>query len=222
MLRFHDRKDAGQQLAAQLLGYTAQHPIILALPRGGVPVGYEVAKALRAPLDVWVVRKLGLPWQPEVGFGAVAEGGLVHLNRDILENVKLSEDEVEAAIEEQRREVEGRVRRFRRGLPPPQLAGRTVIVVDDGIATGGTVRVALRAIGDQQPKQTILAIPVAPAATVRALEPEVARVVCIRAPHDLHAIGQWYDDFSQVPDDEVIRLLDRARREPIVDERANG
>ncbi len=213
MHRFHDRKEAGQQLAPQLSRYAADSPVILALPRGGVPVGYEVAKALGARLEVWVVRKIGVPWHPELGVGAVAEGGFVHLNRDILQNIGLTDGELEAAIVGQRREVEARVKRFRGGLAAPTIKDRTVIVVDDGIATGGTVRAAIRSIRAQAPKQLVLAVPVVAFATVKTLAPEVDELVCLRQPHDLYAIGLWYDDFSQVSDEEVVRLLERSRQE---------
>jgi putative phosphoribosyl transferase len=213
MFRFQDRREAGQKLGALLLSYAADNPVILALPRGGVPVAFEVAKTLGARLDVWVVRKVGVPWHPELGVGAVAEGGFVHLNHDILQNVGLADSELEAAIEKQRREVEARVTRFRDGRPAPALKDRTVIVVDDGIATGGTVRAAIRSIRAQGPKRVILAVPVVAAATVTTLEPEVDRLIYLRAPHELYAIGLWYDDFSQVPDEAVVRLLERARLE---------
>ena len=213
MLRFQDRREAGQKLGALLLPYALKNPVILALPRGGVPVAYEVAKALGAPLDIWVVRKIGVPWHPELGVGAVAEGGFVHLNHDILHNVGLADGKLEAAIENQRREVEARVTRFRDGYPAPILKARTVIVVDDGIATGGTVRAAIRSIRAQSPKSVVLAVPVVAAATVKTLAPEVDRLVYLRAPHELYAIGLWYDDFSQVPDEAVVRLLERARTE---------
>lgn len=214
MPRFHDRHDAGRQLAAVLGQYGQEDPIVLALPRGGVPVAYEVAKRLGATLDVWVVRKIGLPWHPEVGVGAVAEDGVVHLNHDILESVTLDDETLQAAIETQRREVEARVSKFRAGRAQPSLLGRTVLVVDDGIATGGTVRAAIQSIRAQGPKRIVVAVPVAAAATIRVLETEVDELVCLRKPGDLDAIGVWYDDFTQVPDEQVIRLLDSTRAEP--------
>lgn len=211
MTKFRDRQDAGRKLAAKLAGYASQDPIILALPRGGVPVGYEVARALRAPLDVWVVRKVGVPWHPELGVGAVCEGGYLYLSREILDQVGLSEEKLSGVITRERAEVEQRVKKFRGHRPPPPLRGRTVIVVDDGIATGGTVRVALRALRAEQPGKLVLAVPVAAADTVDRLMPEVDQIVSLLAPRDLYAIGLWYEDFQQVSDDEVVRLLERAR-----------
>lgn len=207
MLRFHDRRDAGRCLAAELKSYADEHPIVLALPRGGVPVGAEVARALGAELDVWIVRKIGVPWHPELGVGAVAEGGYTHLNQDIIENIGLSQEALATAIATKRREVEERVTKFRAGRPAPRLRGRTVLLVDDGIATGGTVRAVIQSLREQAPKQLVLAVPVAPAATAQVLAPELDRLVCLRRPRDLYAIGLWYDDFTQVSDDEVIALL---------------
>jgi putative phosphoribosyl transferase len=210
---FRNRRDAGRRLAAALRAHETEQPIVLALPRGGVPVGYEVARALHAPLDVWIVRKIGVPWHPELGVGAVAEGGHVLLNQDILAHVGLSGDVLTKAIESKQREVDERVRRIRGGHPQPVLRGRTVIVVDDGIATGGTVRAVIQSIRAHGPKAIVLAVPVAARQTVRAIAPEVDRMVCLKAPADLHAIGLWYAEFHQVPDEDVTRLLDRARLE---------
>jgi putative phosphoribosyl transferase len=210
---FRDREQAGRELGAELGAFAAEHPIVLALPRGGVPVGYEIARALQAPLDVWVVRKVGVPWHPELGVGAVAEGGHVYLNQEILRHIGLSEGELAKIVSSKQREVEERVRRFRGDHPPPIVRDRTIIVVDDGIATGGTVRAAIRSIRAQNPKTIVLAVPVAAPDTIRALEPEVDRVVCLRMPENLYAIGLWYVDFTQVTDGEVVRLLERARDE---------
>jgi putative phosphoribosyl transferase len=213
MFRFANRKEAGRKLSAALEDYADEQPIVLALPRGGVPVAFEVARALDAQLDIWVVRKIGAPWHPELGVGAVAEGGYTYLNQDILDHIGLSRDALAEAIEAKRREVEERVTRFRGGRPAPQLRGRSVLVVDDGIATGGTVRAVLRSLRSQSPKQLVLAVPVAAAATAKALAPELDRLVCLHTPHDLYAIGLWYDDFTQVTDDEVVALLEQARQD---------
>lgn len=213
MTRFPNRNEAGRQLAAELSTYATESPIILALPRGGVPVAYEVARALGGQLDVWVVRKIGVPWHPELGVGAVAEDGYVYLNQDILDNIGFSGPALTRAITQQRREVEDRVVKFRGGHPRPVLRDRTVIMVDDGIATGGTVRAAIRSIRSQQPKTLVLAVPVAAADIATTLASEVDRLVCLRTPRDLYAIGLWYDDFTQVPDQDVVALLERTRHE---------
>lgn len=214
--RFGDRDDAGRRLAAELRPYALEHPVVLALPRGGVTVGFHVARALAAELDVWVVRKLGVPWHPELGVGAVAEGGQTYFNDDILRDVGLSPDELAELVQTKQREVQERVRRFRGERPPPVLRDRTVIIVDDGIATGGTVHAAIRSVRAQRPKTLVLAVPVAAAETIATLSPEVDRVVCLLVPLDLTAIGLWYDDFRQVSDAEVEHLLERARQERAV------
>ncbi len=212
MMRFEDREDAGRRLAEELRSYTAEQPIVLALPRGGVPVGVEVARALNAPLDVWVVRKLGVPWHRELGVGAVAEGDYVYVDRQMLRRVGLSDEALAELIEQKRGEVDERVRKFRGERPPPQLEGRTVIVVDDGIATSGTARAAIRSIRHQNPASLVLAVPVAAPEIVRALEPEVDDLIVLLSPPQLYAIGLWFVDFAQVPDEEVVSLLEQARR----------
>lgn len=213
MSRFKNRIEAGRLLAERLAVYREQNPIVLGLPRGGVPVAYQVARALDAPLDVWVVRKIGVPWHPELGVGAVAEGGFVYLNHDIMNNVQLSEAALADAIHQQQTEVGERIKRFRGKHARPALRDRTVIVVDDGIATGGTVRATIASLRQEQPRSIVLAVPVVAADILRALRYEVDELVFLRAPHDLYAIGLWYEDFTQVADEEVIRLLENARRE---------
>jgi putative phosphoribosyl transferase len=210
--KFRDRRQAGRRLAEALQGYAGRQPIVLALPRGGVPVGEEVAQALRAPLDVCVVRKVGVPWQPELGLGAVAEGGQVYIDRELVREVGISGAELSRVIEAKRLEVEERVRKFRGDRPLPNLRGRTVLLVDDGIATGGTVRAAIASIRQRHPGALVLAVPVAAASTVDELASDVDDLVVLLAPSEMRAIGLWYDDFEQVPDAEVTSCLERAGR----------
>lgn len=209
--RFADRRDAGRKLGALLAGYAVEAPVVVALPRGGVPVGYEIARRLGAQLEVLVSRKVGVPWQRELGLGAVAEGGHVYLSPDIVAAAHIGEEQLTAAIEAERAEVETRVRRFRGNRPAIPLGGRTVILVDDGIATGGTVRAALAALEVAKPRKIVLAVPVASPDILEALAPEVDEIVCPLVPPQLYAIGLWYEDFSQVDDREVVRLLEESR-----------
>jgi predicted phosphoribosyltransferase len=212
-----DRTEAGIQLAAKLLRFKNRDPIVLALPRGGVPVGFEVAKALEAPLDLVLVRKIGAPLQPELAVAAVVDGEQMELviNEDVLEALALSEDDVREQAKREVEEIERRRRIYLGGRERVRVGGRTVLVVDDGIATGATVRAALRAVRRREPGHLVLAVPVAPPETVRLLQDEVDEVVCLATPSLFGAIGQFYVDFRQVSDDEVRDLLDRAapRRE---------
>jgi putative phosphoribosyl transferase len=210
-MHFSNREEAGRQLAQQLLGYKDEAPIVLGLPRGGIPVAYEVARALEAPLDVWVVRKVGAPSYPEFGLGAVAEGGIVYLNPESLADVGASAEEVQELVGMKSEEVAERARRFRGSKPPLQLEGRTVILVDDGIATGGSMRAALQAVQHRRPRKIVLAVPVAASQSLEELQGLVDDIVCVHATPTLSAIGGWYEDFHQVPDDEVARLLEQAR-----------
>jgi putative phosphoribosyl transferase len=207
---FQDRVDAGVRLAAALERYRSARPLVLGLPRGGVPVAYEVALALGAPLDVWIVRKIGAPGQPELGMGAVAEGGAVFRDRKIIDAVGASDLEIARLIAQERAEVERRVRLFRGLRPAPQVRGRTVIVVDDGVATGGTTRAALLALRGLEPRRLVLAVPVGARQTIDALRPEVDDLVCLYAPEELGAVGAFYLDFRPTTDEEVLALLRRA------------
>lgn len=205
---FHDRVDAGRQLALQLKHY-ANHPdlLVLGLPRGGVPVAYEVAKALKAPLDVCLVRKLGAPGCKELAFGAIASGGVRSLNSGIIEQLKISAPTIDAITAQERQELQRRDRAYRGDRPQPKICDRTVILVDDGIATGETMRAAISVIARQQPARLIVAAPVAAPSICDELRLEVDEVVCVATPADLNAIGYWYNDFAPTTDAEVCRLL---------------
>jgi len=211
-MSFRDRTDAGQRLAAALAGYQNQHPIVLALPRGGVPVAAPIAQALRAPLDLLLVRKIGVPWQPELAMGAVVDGAepIVVRNETVIAGCNVEPATFDALRDRELAEIERRRRLYLGNRPRAGIAGRTVIVVDDGIATGATTRAALRSVAARKPRKLVLAVPVGPADTVAALRDEVDEVVCPEVPDDFRAIGLHYEDFAQVADDEVRRLLAHA------------
>lgn len=208
-MRFRDRRDAGRHLAAALLRYPLDRPVIIALPRGGVPVAAEVAARLKAPLDVLVVRKLGLPGHPELGIGAVAEGGLRLLNEDLIARSGVTAAQFNAVGASEGAEVDRRVRRYRGGRPPMHVRERDVVVVDDGLATGFTARAAISVLRGQRPRRIVLAVPVAPSDTVEDLREVADGVVCLVTPEYFMAVGQWYTDFRQVTDKDVAELLAR-------------
>lgn len=186
--------------------------MVLALPRGGVPVGYEISRLLGVPLDVIVARKLGAPDQPELGIGAVAPGGVRVLNAAAVRAIGVTEDYLDRVTRRETEEMERRLRKFRGGRPEPKVRGQTAILVDDGLATGVTARAAIEALRRMEPKRLVLAVPVCAAATVAWIRSEVDDLVCLEIPPDLGAIGFWYRDFDQTSDEEVIRLLEAARR----------
>ena len=206
---FCDRKDAGARLAAALARYKAERPVVLALPRGGVPVAAEIATALAAPLDVILVRKIGVPFQRELAMGAVVDGGqpTVVRNEDVIAMADVSEDEFQAVCAAELSEIERRRRTYAGERPPVAITGRTVIVVDDGLATGATMKAALRALKTRAPKRLVMAVPVAPADTLKNMASEADDIVCLETPAIFGAIGAFYDDFRQIPDREVIALL---------------
>jgi predicted phosphoribosyltransferase len=205
--RFRDRADAGRQLADRLPTDLID-PIVLALPRGGVPVGKAVAARLGAPLDVLVARKIGAPGHEELGIGAIAEGGAM-VGSELVRALRLSADEFEALAERERGELARRVERYRGDRARPAVHARDVVLVDDGLATGVTAEAALLAVRAEGPRRLVLAIPVCSPDTARRLVPPADEVVCVLAPRDLVAVGLWYDDFTQTTDAEVLELLDR-------------
>jgi putative phosphoribosyl transferase len=198
-------------LAAHLREYAGRPDVlVLALPRGGVPVAFEVAQALGTPLDVFLVRKLGLPGHEEFAIGAIASGGVRVLNQDTLREYGVSREQVEAVIETEERELERRERRYRGDRPFPYVAGRTVILIDDGLATGSTMRAAVAALRQERRARVIVAVPTAPPETCDELRAIVDDMVCLMTPDPFYAVGLWYEDFSQTTDEEVRELLDRA------------
>lgn len=212
---FRDRAEAGRKLAAALADYRGRPDLlVLALPRGGVPVAREIAHALGAPLDVLIVRKLGAPFQPELALGAIAAGGVRVVNRPLLEELGLAEAAIDALAERERAELERRESAYRPDRPPLELSGRTVILVDDGVATGATISAAIQAARVMGARRVVVAVPVAPPEAVERLAGEADEVVFVLQPEYMLAIGVWYEDFPQLTDSEVRRLLsDSSRRE---------
>lgn len=205
---YFDRTDAGIRLAGHLAAYVGRADVVvLGLPRGGVPVAAEVARALGAPLDVFCVRKLGVPGEPELAMGAIATGGVVVVNEAVVAEISVPPDLVAEVAAAERAELDRRERAYRGDRPPLPLAGRTVVLVDDGLATGASMRAAVRAVRSAGPARVVVAVPVAAAETCRSLEAEADEVVCPLAPKGFRAVGGWYEDFSATSDDEVRRCL---------------
>lgn len=215
MMQFRNRMEAGQQLAKRLAKY-ANRPdvLVLALPRGGVPVGYEIAQALHAPLDVFIVRKLGVPGHEELAMGAIATGGVRVLNGEVVESLRIPEEVIDAVAARELRELERRERAYRDDRPAPDVQGRTVILVDDGIATGSTMRAAIEALRRLEAGRIVVAVPTAALSTVREMRPHLDDLVAVMTPADFLGVGQWYGDFSQTTDEEVRDLLEKASRLP--------
>jgi putative phosphoribosyl transferase len=211
-VRFRDRRDAGRQLAQRLLASRLHEPLILALPRGGVPVAFEIAKALSAPLDVFVVRKIGAPGRPELGIGAIAEGGEVVANDFALLRLGLTNAQFSELAERERPELERRIQRYRGARTLPALDDRDVVLVDDGFATGVTAEAALRSLARGRARRLMLAVPASAPRATRRLAGVADEIVCLVEPADFEAVGQVYEDFSPTSDEEVVRLLDCANR----------
>ena len=210
---FHDRHDAGRQLAAHLDQYAGRSDVlVLALPRGGVPVGYEVARALGAPLDVFLVRKLGVPGHEELAMGAIASGGVRVLNEDVVNELRISDRWVDVVAARELAELRRREEAYRDGRPAPDVRGKVAILVDDGLATGASMRAAVSALKRLGPAKVVVAVPVGAAQTCRELEQIADEVVCAETPDPFYAVGTWYQDFDQTTDEEVRELLARAHQ----------
>jgi len=212
---FRNREEAGEQLASRLSEYANRDDVfVLGVPRGGVPIAFKIATALNLPLDVFVLRKLGVPDHEELAFGAIGSGGVRVLDRAVVEAIGLSNAAIEKVTQAEKTELLRRERIYRGGRPPLDLRGKTVILVDDGIATGSSLRAGVRALRQIQPAAIVIAAPVAPQSAVNRLKGEVDDVVCVAVPEIFYGVGQFYDDFSQVTDEEVIKLLDTAANQP--------
>lgn len=212
--RFRDRSDAGQRLAPALARYAGRSDVVvLALPRGGVPVGYEVAHALRVPLDVFIVRKLGVPWHEELAMGAIATGGVRLINQTVVDALGVTDDDIARVAAQEQVELERRERQYRGDRQVPDITGRTVLLVDDGLATGSTMRAAVEALRAESPAEIVVAVPVSAPETCDALREVADDVVCAITPEPFHFVGLWYEDFTQTTDEEVHELLARSRTE---------
>ncbi|MDF3069162.1 MAG: putative phosphoribosyltransferase [Polyangiaceae bacterium] len=210
---FRNRRDAGRRLADELQRFEAQAPVVLALPRGGVPVAYEVATRFRAPLDVLIVRKLGAPRHPELAMGAIASGGAIVLNREILNMFHVSDDALREETARQAEEVARRSALYRGDRPAPDVRGRTVLLIDDGLATGATMKAGVEALRQYDPARVVVGVPIAAPEGCQLMSETADEVVCAETPAEFLAVGMWYQDFEQTTDREVIELLAAARQE---------
>ncbi len=211
--RFNDRIHAGQVLAASLSAFAhKKNAIILALPRGGVPVAHEVAKALELPMDVWLVRKLGVPGQEELAMGAVSLGDICHVDANIVTRLDIPTPLIQRAIEKERLELDRRNKLYRQGKPLPDLKRKTVIVIDDGLATGATMHAAVLSLREAHAHRIIVAIPVGAASSCSNIEDIADEVICVHRPEPFHSVGQWYKDFTQTEDDEVLEILNPKKK----------
>jgi putative phosphoribosyl transferase len=212
--RFHDRADAGRQLAKQLMEYADRSDVlVLALPRGGVPVAYEVARALNAPLDVFLVRKLGVPGHEELAMGAIASDGIYVLNEAVVDSLHIPDSVIDRVAAAEQRELERREQHYRDDRPALEVRDRIAILVDDGLATGASMRAAAAALRPQRPAKIVVAVPAAAPETCEEFRGEVDQIVCAITPDPFYAVGLWYEDFSQTTDEEVRTLLAQAARE---------
>jgi len=208
---FQNRTEAGQILASKLTKYLNQvNTLILALPRGGVPVGYEIGKELGLPVDIFVVRKLGVPGHEELAMGAIASGGVRHINRDVVDQLRIDSETIEAASRREQKEIERREELYRGQRPPVDVRDKTVILVDDGLATGSTMRAAIAALRQHRPARIVVAVPAAAPQTCSEIAAEVDEIICAATPEPFYAVGQWYREFAQTTDEEVRELLARA------------
>ena len=214
MIPFKDRRDAGRKLAQKLTAYAGQPDLLtLALPRGGVPVAYEVARALNAPLDVFLVRKLGLPGQEELAIGAIATGGVRVLNRDIIRTLSIPDEVINFVARRELQELQRRERLYRGDRPPPEVRDRTIILIDDGLATGASMRAAVVSSRARHPARILVAVPIAAETVCEAFRTEVDEIICAVTPEPFYGVGRWYEDFSQITDQEVRILLEEANRQ---------
>lgn len=209
MTRYADRREAGRALAHEVRRFAGRDAVVLALPRGGVPVGFEIARELNVPLDVFVVRKLGVPRYEELAMGAIASGGVRVLNEDVIRRLKIPQSAIDEVASDEQNELERRERQYRGDLPPTEVRGKTVILVDDGLATGATMRAAVQALRQTEAARLVVAVPVGARDSVVAMREVADEVVCPLQPEEFMAVGAWYEDFSQTTDEEVQELLEQ-------------